>query len=51
MIPARLAAVHALAYPMGGHFHVLHGLSNAMVLPYVLEFNREAALEIYSQAL
>jgi alcohol dehydrogenase class IV len=31
--------VHALAYPLGGHFHVPHGLSNALVLPYVLDFN------------
>ena len=32
---APVAAVHALAYPLGGHFKVPHGLSNAMVLPYV----------------
>lgn len=36
---APVAAVHALAYPLGGHFHVPHGLSNALVLPHVLEFN------------
>ena len=36
---APVAAVHALAYPLGGHFKVPHGLSNALVLPYVLEFN------------
>ncbi len=36
---APVAAVHALAYPLGGHFHVPHGLSNALVLPYVLDFN------------
>jgi len=34
-----VAAVHALAYPIGGTFHVSHGLSNALVLPYVLRFN------------
>ncbi|MEO0342060.1 MAG: iron-containing alcohol dehydrogenase [Pseudomonadota bacterium] len=36
---APVAAVHALAYPLGGHFKVPHGLSNALVLPHVLEFN------------
>lgn len=36
-----VAAVHALAYPIGGHFKVPHGLSNALVLPHVLRFNSE----------
>jgi alcohol dehydrogenase class IV len=43
-----VAAVHALAYPIGGHFHVPHGLSNALVLPHVLRFNAETAGELYS---
>lgn len=34
-----VAAVHALAYPIGGIFHVPHGLSNALVMPHVLRFN------------
>ena len=34
-----VAAVHALAYPIGGTFHISHGLSNSLVLPYVLRFN------------
>ena len=34
-----VAAVHALAYPIGGTFHVPHGLSNALVLEHVLRFN------------
>ena len=34
-----VAAVHALAYPIGGMFHIPHGLSNALVLPHVLRFN------------
>jgi alcohol dehydrogenase class IV len=34
-----VAAVHALAYPLGGTFHITHGLSNALVLPGVLKFN------------
>lgn len=46
---APVAAVHALAYPLGGHFHVPHGLSNAMVLPYVLEFNAPAAAQHYAE--
>ena len=36
---APVAAVHALAYPIGGIFHIPHGLSNALVLPHVLRFN------------
>lgn len=38
-----VAAVHALAYPVGGIFHVPHGLSNALVLPHVLRFNAAEA--------
>ena len=40
---APVAAVHALAYPLGGHFHIPHGLSNLLVLPRVLRFNHETA--------
>ncbi|MEC4168872.1 iron-containing alcohol dehydrogenase [Pseudomonas sp. MS-1(2024)] len=46
---APVAAVHALAYPLGGHFHVPHGLSNALVLVPVLNFNRSAAESLYAQ--
>lgn len=46
---APVAAVHALAYPLGGHFHVPHGLSNALVLPYVLEFNMPEARDMYAE--
>ena len=46
---APVAAVHALAYPLGGHFHVPHGLSNALVLPHVLEFNMPEAQAHYSE--
>ena len=45
---APVAAVHALAYPIGGHYHVPHGFSNALVLPHVLRFNREAARMAYA---
>jgi len=44
---APVAAVHALAYPLGGHFHVPHGLSNALVLPFVMEYNLPEAGDLY----
>jgi alcohol dehydrogenase len=44
-----VAAVHALAYPLGGHFHIPHGLSNALVLPHVLRFNSKESSELYSE--
>ncbi len=43
-----VAAVHALAYPIGGIFHVPHGLSNALVLPHVMRFNTETCGEAYA---
>lgn len=46
---APVAAVHALAYPLGGHFHIPHGLSNALVLPQVLRFNAQAAMPLYAE--
>lgn len=46
---APCAAVHALAYPLGGHFHIPHGLSNALVLPEVLRFNAPAAAPLYAE--
>lgn len=45
---APVAAVHALAYPIGGRYYVPHGLSNALVLPHVLGFNAEAAAAEYA---
>lgn len=44
-----VAAVHALAYPIGGTFHVPHGLSNALVLPHVLRFNAVDAYGVYAE--
>ncbi len=44
-----VAAVHALAYPVGGIFHIPHGLSNALVLTSVLRFNLPAADAIYAE--
>ncbi|MEM8578154.1 MAG: iron-containing alcohol dehydrogenase [Pseudomonadota bacterium] len=46
-----VAAVHALAYPIGGHFKVPHGLSNALVLPHVLRFNAAEAPRPYADLL
>jgi len=44
-----VAAVHALAYPLGGHYHVPHGLSNALMLGPVLRFNAAAAAPLYAE--
>ncbi len=46
---APVAAVHALAYPLGGHYHIPHGLSNSLVLPSVLEFNAPEANVLYAE--
>ena len=46
---APVAAVHALAYPLGGHYHIPHGLSNSLVLPAVLEFNMPDAFQLYAE--
>lgn len=44
-----VAAVHALAYPIGSLFHVPHGVSNALVLPHVLRFNIEQCGAAYAE--
>lgn len=44
-----VAAVHALAYPIGSGFHIPHGLSNALVLPHVLRFNAPEAHATYAE--
>ncbi len=46
---APVAAVHALAYPVGARFHVPHGLSNSLVLPQVIRFNASSAEQYYSE--
>ncbi len=46
---APVAAVHALAYPLGGHYHIPHGLSNSLVLPSVLEFNLPVSTGLYAE--
>ena len=37
-----LGAVHAIAHPVGAHFNTHHGLTNAVLLPYVITYNRPA---------
>ena len=46
---APVAAVHALAYPLGGNYHIPHGLSNSLVLPHVLRFNGSVASDLYAE--
>ena len=46
---APCAAVHALAYPLGVHFHVPHGLANSLMLAPVLRFNAPAAAGLYAE--
>lgn len=44
-----VAAVHALAYPLGGHFHIPHGLSNSLVLIEVMRFNLLHVIDLYAE--
>jgi len=46
---APVGAVHALAYPLGGHYGLPHGLSNSLVLLPVLEFNLGVAQGLYAE--
>lgn len=46
--PVNTAGVHALSYPLGSTFHLAHGLSNALLLPFVMEFNMTAAPARYA---
>ncbi len=46
--PVNTAAVHALSYPLGSMFHLPHGLSNALLLPYVMEYNLESCPDRYA---
>lgn len=42
-------AVHALSYPLGGKYHIPHGISNAIMMSPVMEFNKDACLEQFSR--
>ncbi len=46
--PVNTAAVHALAYPLGGEFKIAHGVSNSVLLPHVIEYNIESAIDRYA---
>jgi len=48
---APVGAVHALAYPLGGHFHLSHGHTNALVLVEVLKFNAPKAKQHYAELM
>ena len=47
--PVNTTAIHALSYPLGSEFHIAHGLSNALLLPYVMEYNLPAAEDRYAE--
>jgi alcohol dehydrogenase class IV len=46
---AGVGAVHALSYPIGGMFHVPHGIANTMVLPWAMELNMLACLKWFKE--
>ena len=47
--PVNTAAVHALSYPLGGEFHIPHGLSNAILLPSVMKFTMPANIKRHAE--
>ncbi|MBD8488568.1 iron-containing alcohol dehydrogenase [Echinicola sp. CAU 1574] len=47
--PVNTAAVHALSYPLGGKYHVPHGLANAVLLPEVMAYNMSSNIHKHVQ--
>lgn len=47
--PVNTAGVHALSYPLGSMCHLSHGLSNALLLPYVMEYNIVGSEKKYAE--
>jgi alcohol dehydrogenase len=47
--PVNTSAVHAMSYPLGGEYHIPHGLANAILLPAVFEFNAPADVKKHAQ--
>lgn len=43
---ASLGLIHSLAHKIGGEFGITHGLTNAILLPYIIQFNRKATDKI-----
>jgi len=43
----RLGNVHAMSHPVGAHFNVPHGVANALLLPYVMDWNLTGCLDTY----
>lgn len=41
-------AIHALSYPLGGRYHIPHGLANAILMPQVMEANKDSCVEKYA---
>lgn len=48
LAPVNTAAVHALSYPLGGEYHLSHGLANAVLLPSVMRFNMPVCIDRYA---
>ncbi len=46
---AGVGAVHALAYPLGGQFHLPHGMANTLMLRYVMEYNIVSRIEKFTK--
>lgn len=42
---ANLGLVHGIAHTLSAHFHLAHGMANATVLPYVMEYNADSCPE------
>ena len=43
-------AVHALSYPLGGKYHIPHGVSNAILLAPVMKFNEPVCRDLFAEA-
>ena len=48
-LPIRVDSAMNLAYPLGSKYKIAHGLSNAVMLPYVLEYNLPAAVDRFAE--
>ncbi len=46
---AGVGAVHAMSYPIGGTFHVPHGVANTLMLPWVMEYNMMSCLQWFKE--